>query len=127
MTTAWRDLQLDSDGDLLLTAGDLSLVQGEDAIAQECRVALGLWAGEFPFDIEIGTKWQNLLSVKGITDAEIATEVRRVLFGVTGVVSVDNVAIARNTTARTAAITATVRADTGAVLTVPAVQLGVGA
>lgn len=127
MTTAWRDLQLDSDGDLMLTAGDLSLVQGEDAIAQECRVALGLWAGEFPFDTEVGTKWQNLLSVKGITDAEIAAEVRRVLFGCAGVVSIDNVAIARNTTARTAAITATVRADTGAVLTVPTVQLGVGA
>lgn len=126
-TVAWRDLQLGSDGDLVLTGGDLALVQGEDAIAQECRIALGLWAGEFPFDTEVGTRWDSVLSVKGITDAQIAAEIRRVLLQVAGVVSVDNVTIARNTVDRTATINIAVRADSGVVLTIPAVTLGVGA
>lgn len=125
-TTAWRDLALDSNGDLILTGGDLKLVQGTAAIVQECRTALGLWAGEYPFDIEVGTQWQTILNTKAISDATITAEVRRVLLNVDGVVSVDNIEIARNTVARTARISAAVRGNEGAVLTVPAVELGVG-
>lgn len=125
-TTAWRDLALDSSGDLVIEAGDLKLLQGTDAIAQECRTALGLLTGEYPFDVELGTRWGTLLNNKLVTDAQISAEVRRVLVGVQGVASVDNVAIARNTVTRTATITATVTADDGAVLTVPNVDIGVG-
>ena len=125
-TTAWRDLALDSSGDLVLSGGDLALVQGEDAIAQECQVALALWTGEFPFDVTVGTDWPTLLNNKGITDSQVAAEIRRVLLTVDGVQAVDNVTIQRNTTMRTATIAVDVRTDTGAVLTIPTVTLGLG-
>ena len=125
-TVAWRDLALDSSGDLVITSGDFVLIQGTDAIVQECGTALRLWAGEYPFDTELGMPWGDLLNVKGITDAQIASAVRTVLQNVDGVVSVDNVTIQRNTTARTATVDATVRADEGIVLTIPTIELGVG-
>lgn len=125
-TTAWRDLALDSSGDLILDGGDLALVQGEDAIAQECRVALALWVGEFPFDVTVGTDWPTLLNNKGLTDSQIAAEVRRVLLTVDGVQAVDNVSVERDTVSRAATIAVDVRTDTGAVLTIPTVTLGLG-
>ena len=125
-TTAWRDLALDSSGDLVIEAGDFKLLQGTDAIAQECRTALGLLTGEYPFNVELGTRWDTLLNNKLVTDAQIIAEVRRVLVGVQGVLGVDNVAIERNTVNRTATITATVTTDSGATVTVPNVDIGVG-
>jgi hypothetical protein len=125
-TTAWRDLALDSNGDLVIEAGDFKLLQGTDAIAQECRTALGLLTGEYPFNVELGTRWDQLLNSKTATDAQFAAEVKRVLGGVQGVLGVDNVTVQRNTVNRTATITATVTTDSGATVRVPNVQIGVG-
>lgn len=125
-TTAWRDLALDSNGDLIIEAGDFKLLQGTNAIAQECRTALGLMTGEYPFDIEIGTRWDQILNSKAVTDAQIVAEVRRVLIAIDGVASVDNVSVQRNTVQRTATITATVTTNSGDTTTVPTVQIGVG-
>ena len=125
-TTAWRDLALDSSGDLVIAGGDFQLVQGTDAIVQECKTALGLWAGEYPFDTELGMPYGTVLNNKGITDVQIASAIRDVLLNVDGVVAIDNVAISRNTTARTATVDVAVRADEGIVLTIPTIELGVG-
>ena len=125
-TTAWRDLALDSSGDLVIEAGDLKLLQGTDAIAQECRTALGLLTGEYPFNVELGTRWDQLLNSKTATDAQFGAEVKRVLGGVQGVLGVDNVSVQRNTVTRAATITATVTTDAGATVVVENVDIGVG-
>lgn len=124
MATAWRDLALDTDGDLLIEAGDFRLLQGNGAIVQECKTALGLWTGEYPFDLTVGTAWPTLLNVKGVKDSQITAEVRRVLSTVQGVASVDQVDIERNTTARTASLTIYLTTNEAAVLVVPDVQIG---
>jgi hypothetical protein len=119
MATAWRDLALDTSGDLLVSGGDFVLLQGNDAIVQECQTALGLYTGEYPFDTTIGTAWPVLLNQKGVTDAQLSAEIRRVLSTITGVASIDSIQIARDTTARTAAITVYLTTDSGAALAVP--------
>ena len=125
-TTAWRDLALDpSTGDLVIEGGDFALVQGEDAIAQACGIALRMWAGEYPFNTSIGGAWADVLNQIGATDDDLAAEVRRLLVQVQGVSSVDSVIVVRDSTARTATVTAQVRASVGVVLTVPTVQIGV--
>lgn len=101
-------------------------MQGNDAIAQECKVALGLWLGEFPFDVNTGTDWQTLLNNKQVADGQVSAEVRRVLLGVDGVQSVDNVTVQRDTVSRAATIVADVRTDSGALLTIPTAAIGVG-
>ena len=124
LATAWRDLALDTDGDLLIDAGDFRLIQGSDAIVQECQTALGLWQGEYPFDTTVGTAWPTLLNVKGVRDSQITAEVRRVLSAVQGVASVDRMDIDRDTTARTASLTIYLTTDEAAVLVVPNVVIG---
>lgn len=125
MTTAWRDLAVDDAGDLLFTAGDFAPVQGDDAIAQECATALRLFVGEYPFDTTFGADWPTLLSTKGIDDAQVDAEIRRVLATVTGVASVDSVSIVRDTATRDATIVVAVIADSGAVLQLEPIALGV--
>jgi hypothetical protein len=125
-TTAWRDLALDSNGDLVIEGGDFKLLQGTDAIAQECRTALGLLTGEYPFNVELGTRWDQLLNSKTATDAQFGAEVKRVLGGVQGVLGVDNVSVQRNTVTRAATITATVTTDAGTTVVVENVDIGVG-
>lgn len=124
MATAWRDLALDANGDLLIEAGDFRLLQGNDAIVQECQTTLGLWQGEYPFNTTVGTAWPTLLNVKGIKDSQITAEVRRVLSAIQGVASVDRVDIVRDFTARTASLTIYLTTDEAAVLVVPNVIIG---
>jgi len=124
-TTAWRDLAIDTDGDLTLTTGDFVLLQGDDAITQECATALRLFVGEYPFDTTFGADWPTLLSTKGISDAQVEAEIRRVLGTVQGVAAVDSVQIVRDTATRDATIRVAVTADSGATLNVPPIALGV--
>lgn len=124
MATAWRDLALDANGDLVIAAGDFRLLQGNDAIVQECQTALGLWVGEYPFDTTIGTAWPTLLNTKGVRDSQITAEVRRVLSTVQGVASVDQVDIVRDFTGRTASLTIYLTTNEAAVLAVPVVVGG---
>lgn len=125
MATVYRDFALDSTGDLKIDDGDLALVADAAAIAQECKTALGLWLGEFPFDVTLGTDWQTLLSQKGVSDAQVEAEIRRVLAGVQGVVAVDSVQIGRDNQTRAASLTIAVRADTGELLTIGPIETGV--
>lgn len=52
-----RDLQLDTGGDLLLTAGDLTLVADVPAIAQDLSQAYQLFHGEDPLAPDEGFPW----------------------------------------------------------------------
>lgn len=118
-TAVWRDLTLGTDGDLTITGGDFVLLSGAESIRQQVQVALALWVGEYPFDTTLGTDWKTILETKGITDAQISTELVRVAKSVPGVVGVDNVQISRDTVSRRATISMSVTADTGEVLIVP--------
>lgn len=116
MATVWRDLALDSTGDLDFDGKDFALVKDADAIGQQLGIALRLWAGEYPFDTTLGVDWATLLNEKGVTDEQIAAEVRRVALSVDGVTAVDTVEIVRDTATRAATITVAGRADTAALL-----------
>ena len=119
-TTAWRDLALDANGDLLIAGGDVALLQGVDAIAQNCKTALLLYAGEAPFDVTLGVDWPALFT-KGpaaATNARVVAEVSRVLAGVLGVAAVDSVVVDRDRATRAATIRCTIRTDAGATATV---------
>ena len=52
-----RALALDSAGDLALTAGRLTLVEGTDAIAQRLRGRLGIWRGAWFADLTLGVPY----------------------------------------------------------------------
>lgn len=63
--TVARDLQLDSlTGDLVVTSGDLVLVSDQDAIAQDLRMALRFFAGEWFADQSAGVPYFDQVLVK---------------------------------------------------------------
>lgn len=116
MANVWRDLALDSTGDLSFGGKDFALVKDAEAIGQQLQIALRLWLGEYPFDETLGVDYGTLINTKGITDDQIAAEVRRVALSVDGVTAIDTVEIQRDTANRAATITVAGRADTAALL-----------
>lgn len=75
------DIALDSDGDLLITKGALSLVIGDDAIVQNLQIRLQFFLGEWFLDTRLGmpyfeeilTKNPDLTRVRGIFRQAILT------------------------------------------------------
>lgn len=88
LETEPRDLLL-KNNDLVIDA-DLQWVRGIDAIAQECRIALSVYRGEWFLDLERGISyWDGILG--GRRDAAIAiarTEIQDTLLAIDGVVEV---------------------------------------
>lgn len=59
------DLKLDTTHDLDVTAGQLTLLDGIDAIAQSCTIRLQFFQGEWFLDQRLGVPWfQRILGQK---------------------------------------------------------------
>ena len=59
------DLKLDENGDLAIEDDDLVIIEGIDAIAQDCEVRLKFFQGEWFLDTRLGVPWfQNILGQK---------------------------------------------------------------
>jgi hypothetical protein len=76
LESAPRDLKLGTDNDLVVTT-DLAFVNGVAAVAQACRIAVQIFAGEWFLDLDIGIPyWTRLLGVK----PAIAIEAAKILY-----------------------------------------------
>lgn len=99
------DLKLDSTGDLDMTNGELSLVSGAYAMAQQIRIRLRMLLGEWHLDQRQGMPWlQLILAVKPFPLEYATSKVRQAILGVPGVVGVRNLSIVPDTSARTASL-----------------------
>lgn len=75
------DLKLNSSGDLDLSTDNLVIIEGIDAIAQDCQVRLGFIQGEWFLDTRLGVPWfteiigqkPRLVAIKGILRKAILT------------------------------------------------------
>lgn len=54
------DLALDAAGDLLIEHGDVVLITGAPAVAQDWSLRLGLFRGEWSLDRRVGIDYQNV-------------------------------------------------------------------
>ena len=75
------DLKLDENGDLAIENDDLVLVDGLEAIVQDCEVRLNFFFGEWFLDTRLGVPWfqrilgqkPRLVAVKSIIKKAILT------------------------------------------------------
>ena len=80
------DLKLDGNGDLAIENNDLVLISGLDAIAQDCRIKLKFFKGEWFLDTRIGVPYfQSILGKKSNTVSAI---LRKAILEVPGILSI---------------------------------------
>ena len=111
-----RDLALNSDGDLELSAGRARLTTEEDgeSVAQRLRVRLRLWRGDYALDTRVGIPFRRWIGSKGESSVTLAeTVLRRAVSTCPGVGRVDGFAFALDRTTRTATVDFAVTTDTG--------------
>lgn len=88
------DLKLSKLGDLDLDAqGRATLIGGAEQIAQQIRLTLSIFLGEWFLDISFGVPYFESILGKGRTKSEIEAVVRKKVRDVPGVVTVGEVVI----------------------------------
>lgn len=83
-----RDLALDSEGDLLIEAGDFVLTTGVPAIVQAVNQALSLFLGEWFLDQGLGVPWIEEILVKNPDLNAIQSLFRSKIESVPGILAV---------------------------------------
>lgn len=119
-----RDLLLGLDNDLVITT-DLAFTTGIAAVAQSCRIALQMFAGEWFLDLDAGIPyWDSILAQKpdvAIKAARIAF--RSELLASDGVIDVTKLVVTYDGSARTMTIVWQVLTELGET---PADSIAVG-
>lgn len=118
-----RDLKLDpTTGDLALSGGDLVLVSGVEAIAQDLRFRLRFFAGEWFADIDQGLPYFDQVLVKNPNVDQVRGIFRDCILGTDGVKNLLDLSLAFDSALRTLTLTFKVDTDLGeleAEVTVP--------
>lgn len=108
-----RTLALDpATGDLALTAGRLTLVEGAEAVAQRLEGRLSLWLGSWFADTSLGVPFLDFLGVKGAAALAEST-LRRAATSCPGVVTLEVFALIVQRVDRSAALTLRARTVDG--------------
>lgn len=87
------DLELDSDGDLLVEGGDLALVAGVDAVKQHVGIACQWFRGEWFLAPEKGVPYFEQVLIKSPNLRAIEGLFRSAVTGVPGVDSVEEMSL----------------------------------
>ena len=112
-----RDLLLGPDGDLAFSAGDLVLVRGTQAIAQEISIRLKFFLGEWFLDILAGVDYLNQVHTKPPDLARAANVLAQEIAKVPGVARVETVSPSFIGTERRMEVSYTVTLESGETLT----------
>lgn len=79
------DLELDDDGNVVLSDGDLSFVTDDAEIAQSVRLRLRTWLGEWFLDKDYGVNWLGRIFKRPFSQTIARKELERVIVGTVGV------------------------------------------
>lgn len=94
-----RDIAIGDDNDLVIVDGEYVLARGIDAVAQDCRIAVQTFLGEWFRDPTQGIPWfQAILAQKSEVAAIAAARIslRSALAAVDGVINVSRLDITRD-------------------------------
>ena len=84
------DIEIDVDGDIVFTNLALSMVEDEDAIAQEIQIAMRFFQGEWKLDTRVGIPYfQKIFTGEKTDNLDLITTIyRRALLSIPGVLTV---------------------------------------
>lgn len=110
-----RDIALASDGDLDVSAGDLSLLDGAARVRQQIQIKLKLWRGEWFLDTEFGTPYLSAILGKQLTLSGALAAIRQSILEIDGVIALDAFTYNYDARARSLSVTFTARTSYGLV------------
>jgi hypothetical protein len=90
-----------STNDLLITSGDLSIVTGSDAIAQDLQQTLQVWLGEWFLDTTQGIPFKQQILVKNPVIDLVQADIINAALNVPGVTGVTGLELDYNVNNRT--------------------------
>jgi hypothetical protein len=106
--------------DLDIRNGDLYLVTGTDAIAQNLQQTLQLWLGEWFLDTTKGIPFKQQILIKNPNLDVVQADIVNAAVAVPGVTQVMNVTFNYSNQSRTFSISVDAQTSTGEIITVPA-------
>lgn len=113
-------LSVDADNpvehDLRLTNGQLTLIEGDEAVAQSIKVRLQFFKGEWFLDTRQGIPYFEEVYIKAPKLNVLRSIFRATLLGTPGVDSVDSLALSVDVATRKLTVSFVVVLDTGATL-----------
>ena len=115
LTNDPRDLKADASNDIIVTNGDLVWSRGADAVTQDCRVVMQMFAEEWFLNLSAGIPYlQSIFGQKpAIAIAAATVYIRANLMAVSGVVAVTKLQINFSSRTRTMNISWQVQTGTG--------------
>jgi hypothetical protein len=113
-------------GDLLIERGEFVFVTGGDAVAQEVRVRLAWWRGEWFLDLRQGIPYVEQLLGHGVSEATIRAVLRAEIEAVPGVSRVTAFDIESNRATRHTTVDVEILTTEGEALDLDSVALGFG-
>lgn len=88
------DLAMDlSTNDLLISNGDLSIVDGTDAIAQDLQQTLQVWLGEWFLDTSVGIPFKQQILVKNPVIDLVQADIINAAQAVPGIVEIQEISM----------------------------------
>lgn len=117
------ELQLGADGDLLFDSSGSLVIS--DNLAQRLATRLRLLLGEWFLDLSDGTPYLQTILVKSPDLGRIKAAFRDRILATEGVARVDSIDLSLNKTTRVLSVSFRARAETGALIALSNVPLGV--
>ncbi len=78
------DLKL-TDNDIDMTAGDVSWVEGGEAVRQDVEMTLNTWLSETPYDTSAGVPYLQIIFKRGTTPSAIRFIIEQIIRDCDGV------------------------------------------
>lgn len=111
------DIQVDNSGELVFANGDLVLLDGTDAIAQNLRIALRMFKGEWFLNVDEGVPYIQNIFIKAPRISVITVLLRKAILSVAGVEEIKTFDVQVDAAARSLSVTFDARLADGGTLT----------
>lgn len=117
------DIKINEDGTFNVVNGDIELVTGQDAIAQDIRSAIHTIRGEYFLDSSVGINYFGEILIKNYDPIIIENAFKNAILSRPGVLQITNFIFDVNKTNRTATLNFSVKTIEGEIDITEAIEI----
>lgn len=110
------NLELDNDGDLLVTNNALTIIEGDAAISQHLSVRLQFFKGEWVMDVRLGIPYYEYVLVKNPDLSLVRSIFRKAILDTPGIDTLEEFTLSYDNPSRTLGLSFTAKKTDGDLL-----------